>query len=195
MAKLWKHLMLVAGLVGLVGIFLPLIETRTQTRFGPAELQLNAYQLSFGFEREHQILGRELPPILEKRLSPAVRDARTDARLVAEASKGALLLFVPALVLLALGFCGLVKQRFGRVLGALAFLFAAASIAAFFGLRYGIEYGMAEAGFKRTVVEPITASYFLIAAGVVGLVGAIGALARPQHPRPPARPPAYPPPA
>lgn len=200
MAKQWKHLALVAGLLGLIGIFQPLLRTETKSRFGPHALELTAYQLTFGLDKTHAVLGRELPPVLEKRLSPAVREARTDARLVAEASRGAVLLFVPALVLLAFGIVGLIKQRFGRVLGALTFVFGAASIAAFFGLRYGIDYGMREAGFKRTTVEAIDASYLLIVIGAIGVVAAIGALVLPQRPTvrthhpAPLRPPPGPPP-
>lgn len=195
--KLWKHLMLLAGLLGLVGVFTPLIETRTQTRFGPAALQLTAYELSFGFDKGHEILGRDLGPLVEKHLSANVKEARADARLVAEASRGAVLLFAPALALLGLGLVGIVKQRFGRVLGGIALVLAAASIAAHVGLGYGIEYGMREAAFERTTVQPLKATYLLVLAGGLGAVGAIGAIVRPQRPRTRksiAKPPGYAPP-
>lgn len=180
--KLWKHLLLVAGLIGFIGIFTPLVETRTTTPLGPVAIELTAYQLTFGLERTHELLGKELPVIVEKRLSTVIRDARDDARLVAEASRGAILLFIPALVLLALGLYGLIKQRCGRVVGALGLLFAAASIAAFFGLRWGIDYGMKEAGFKRTTLRDDNGATMLLVAGIVGAVGSLGALIRPQAP-------------
>lgn len=181
--KLWKHLVLVAGMLGIVGIFTPLIRTRTETRFGPASLELTSYELSFGLDRTHEVLGRDLPAIIEKRLSPSIKEARTDARIVAEASRGAVLLFVPALLLLAIGMIGIVKARFGRALGAFALVCGLLSLGAFFGLRAGIDYGMREAGFKRTRVEAIRASYLLVIAGTLGVVAGVGALAKPQRPR------------
>lgn len=192
--NVWKHLVLVAGLLGIVGIFSPLIRTRTDTRFGPASIEITTYDLSFGLDRTHQVVHSNLPAVIDKRLSPAMREARADARIVAEASRGAVLLFVPALLMLVLGLGGIIQRRFGRVLGALALVLGLLSAGAFFGLRAGIDYGMREAGFKRTQVEAIRGSYLLAIAGALGIVAGVGALAKPQRPRVRAPQPTLPPP-
>lgn len=177
MTKPWKGIVFVAGFVGLVGLFVPLLEIR----HGIVAVELSAKELTFGFKGTHALLQKELPQIIEKRLPASIRSGRDDARLIAQASKHAALMYIPAALLLALGLFGLFTKRpFGRGFGALALLFGLASIAAFIGLRVGLRYGLEEAMFKRTTVELLNGAYLLFIAGLGGVVAGIGALVKPE---------------
>jgi hypothetical protein len=207
--KVWKHLVIVAGVLGLVGLFSPLMQTYTKSKYGAVTFDLTAYELTFGLEKAHKYLDRDLPFGAERLIPPDIKSARSDVRLVGEASRGAAGLFVPALVLLLVGGIGLFYGRFGRALGALSVLFGVLSVGAFFGLRYGIDYGMKEAGLQHTTVVTLSGSYVLLVIGLLGIAGGIGALVKPQLPRkrqpagfapppmppPPGPAPHFPPPA
>jgi hypothetical protein len=186
----WRKLVLVAGVVGVIAIFMPLFALRQ----GPIALQLSARELSFGLSRTHQLLDRKLPaslekrlPGLENRLSPSLRgkvdDARgalDDARTVMDAARGAVLLFVPSALLVVLGVAGMKRRRFGRGLGAAALLCSLLSIAAFIALRAGLLYGLDEVGLKYLVVTFEIGAQLLLLVGIAGAIGGIGALVRPE---------------
>jgi len=174
--KPWKHLLLAAGLAGVIGMFLPLIEIK----HGPIVMGLTAGQLSFGMDKTHSLLERQLPSFAEKRLPGGVRSARDDARLVAEASRGAALAFVPAAVMAVLGMIGLLRQRFGRVLGGAALLLGISSLAGWLGLRYVIGYALEEVALKRTTVALQLGAHMLLVIAALGVLGGIGALFRPE---------------
>ncbi|HEY5936655.1 MAG TPA: hypothetical protein VIU61_18530 [Kofleriaceae bacterium] len=178
MTRPWKHIVFVAGFVGLVGLFVPLLEIR----HGIVAVELSAKELTFGFKGTHALLQKELPKMIEKRLPASIRSGRDDARLIAEASKHAALMYIPAALLFLLGLVGLSTRRpFGRGLGALALLLGLASIAAFVGLRVGLRYGLEEAMFKRTTVELLNGAFLLFVAGLGGAIAGIGALVKPEQ--------------
>lgn len=175
--KAWKHIVFVAGVVGLVGLFVPLLEIR----HGIVGVELSAKELTFGFKGTHALLQKELPAVIERRLPASIRSGRDDARLIAHASKHAALMYIPAALLLVLGLVGLsTKRPFGRGFGALALLFGLASIAAFIGLRVGLRYGLEEAMLKRTTVELLNGAFLLFVAGLGGTFAGIGALVKPE---------------
>jgi hypothetical protein len=179
--KAWKHIVFVAGVVGFIGLFTPLLEIR----HGIVGVELSAKQLTFGFEDAHALLQRELPMAIEKRLPASMRSGRDDVRLIAEASKHAALLYVPAVLLMLLGAIGLATRKpFNRVFAAVALLFGLASIAAFVGLRVGLHAGLEEAMFKRTTVELLNGAFLLLIAGIGGTFAGIGALVKPERARP-----------
>jgi hypothetical protein len=175
--KPWKYMMIVAGLIGFAGMFLPLVEVR----HGPIVLGFSAKDLSFGMDRTHSLLDKEIPKFAERRLPADLRGAREDARLVAEASRGAALAFVPAALMTLLGAIGYARRRFGRILGACAFLLGLSSIGAWIGLRFAIRYALEEIALERTTVGLQLGAHTLLAIGGLGLLAGIGALAQPER--------------
>ena len=177
MNRAWKHIVFVAGVVGVIGLFVPLLEIRHDL----VAVELTAKELTFGHEGAHALLNKRLPRILEDRIPAAIRSGRDDARLVAHASRHAALMYVPAALLLLLGLVGLATRRpFGRVHAALALVLGLAAIAAFVGLRYGVRYGVEELGIKRTTVTLLNGSFLLFIAGLGGAVAGVGALVKPE---------------
>jgi hypothetical protein len=176
--KAWKHIVFVAGLVGVIGMFTPLLEIR----HGIVGVELSAKELTFGFQGTHALLNRELPKVIEKRLPASIRTGRDDARLIAQASKHAALMYIPAALLLLLGLFGLATRRpFSRPFAAMALLFGLASIATYIGLRIGLRLGLEEAMFKRTTVELLNGAALLLVAGLGGTFAGIGALVKPEQ--------------
>ncbi|MEO8705227.1 MAG: hypothetical protein ABI867_34595 [Kofleriaceae bacterium] len=174
--KPWKYLMIIAGLIGLAGFFLPLVEVR----HGPIVMGFSAKELSFGMSRTHALLDQEIPKFAERRLPADLRSGREDARLVADASRGAALAFVPAVLMALLGAIGYAKKRFGRFLGLCAFVCGLASIGAWIGLRFAIRYALEEIALKRTTVDLQLGAHALLAIGGLGLLAGIGALVQPD---------------
>ncbi len=172
----WRKLLLVAGVVGGIAMFLPLFELRQ----GPVGLSVSAYQLSFGLDRTHKLLDRDLPAVLERRLPVMLRGARDDARLVVEGAKGAVLMFVPSLLMIALAIAGFTRRRFGRTLGAAALLCSLLSIGSFIALRAGLIYGLDETGLTYVATTFELGAQLLLFTGIAGAIAAIGALVKPE---------------
>ena len=196
--KAAKHILFVAGLLGLIGMFVPLVSLGR----GVTHVEVSAKELSFGLSRTHQLIDKELPPLVAKRMPKDVISGREDVRTVLKALRGAAATYIPSLLILLLGVSGMWRGQFSRRLAIAALACGVASIATYFGLRYGIDYGEAEEPLlKRVDLVIEVGAYLLIVAGVGGIVGgALGAwkpeLSRraPRTP-PPLAPPPVPPPS
>jgi hypothetical protein len=217
--KAWKHILLLIGALGVSGVFAPMLEVKHRD----VAIELSASELSFGFKDKHARLetgnarlDRELArrgldrSQLEKYIPASVRSAQQDIRLVAEASRWAALAYAPAALLLLLGLVGILRRRFGRVLGALAVLCSLASIGAWLGLHLGIPIALEQSDLKHTQVALRFGAHLLLLAGIVGVLAGLGALIKPdlgrRPPRaaaspgspppgsPPGPPPGFPPP-
>src|SRR5262245_54614569 len=105
---------------------------------GPIHAELSAYELSFGLERAHKIIDRKLPALAEKHLPADVRETRDDIKLVVDASRGSVLAYIPAALLLVLGGVTVSRKRSGRIEGVLGVLLGLASIGGWIGLHYGV---------------------------------------------------------
>jgi hypothetical protein len=172
-----RHILFLAGMLGVLGLFLPLFAVGR----GPLRTELSARELSFGLDRAHRVIDKKIPGFLERRIPPDVIQARDDVRLVAHASRGAALAFIPAAVLLLLGIAGMWRGRFGRGLAALALVCGIASIGAYFGLRYAIAYGIEEEPLLRHVSMNLQfGATLLIIAGVGGIAGGVLGLIKPD---------------
>jgi len=170
-----RFLFLVAGILGLLALFRPLVGVGR----GLVHVELSAYELSFGLTRTHAIIEKQLPQIAERHLPPDVRETRDDVKLVAEASRGAALAFVPAALLLVLGVVAAARKRTSRIEGAIAMLLGLASIAAWFGLRYGVAYGIREEpALARLHLDLRIGAHLLIVVGACAIVGGLVALVR-----------------
>jgi hypothetical protein len=201
---LWKHVVLLAGIIGVCAVFAPMLEVRK----GRIPIEFSARQLSFGLERTHSIIERDLPRGAEKYLPSAVRETREDVRLVAKAARWAALAYAPAALMLLAGLVGVLRRRFGRALGAFALLLGLGAIAAWIGLRFGVRFALDHSDLKEVEVSLLFGAHLLLLVGVVGVVAGIGALVRPDRgpppvprrtlqgfPPPPGPPPGFPPPS
>ncbi len=178
--RAWKHAVLLLGALGALGLFAPMLELRQ----GRAAVELSARQLSFGFEKQHSILERELPQLAEKYLPASVRSTRRDVRLISEASRWAALAYAPAALIALLGLIGILRRRFGRALGTLALLSGLASIGAWLGLHFGIRFALSQSDLDQTQVTLMFGAHLLLVAGAAGVIAGIGALIKPDLGRP-----------
>jgi hypothetical protein len=116
-------------------------------------------------------------------------------RTVLKALRGAAGAFLPSLAILLLGVSGMWRGQFSRRLAIVALVCGVASIVAFLGLRYGIDYGKNEEPLLERVALTIeVGAYLLIVAGLGGILGGALAAWKPERPRPRAFVPATPPP-
>ncbi|HLL25131.1 MAG TPA: hypothetical protein VK427_23510 [Kofleriaceae bacterium] len=192
-----KHILFVAGLVGLVGLFVPLVSLGKNL----THVEVSARDLSFGLERTHKVIDARIPPVVAKRMPRDVITGREDVRTVLKALRGAAAAFIPSALLLAFGVAGMWRGRSGRGLAAAALVCGVASIAAYLGLRYGIDYGYNEEPLlKRVDLTIELGAYLLIVAGIGGIAGGLLGIIKPEEPRrrvvaPHFPPPPVPPPA
>lgn len=176
-----RYIVLIAGILGVLGMFQPLMKVgRYKLR-----TELSAYELSFGLTRTHKALDTKLPLLVEMKIPQDIRDARDDIKIIMDASKNAALAYIPAALLLLIGAYATWKKRLNRPLAALCVLFGLASAAAYVGLKYGIAYGEQEEPIlKRVSIELLIGAKILLAGGVAAIVAGLAALA---HPNPPAK--------
>lgn len=193
--KVAKHVLILLGLVGVLGVIMPLAELRK----GPVGVTLTAKDLSFGLDKTHAALDRKLPKLVEKRLGADVMETREDLKLVADYLRWAVLVFAPAVLLVLIGVVAVTRKRLGRVLAGAALLLGLVALAAWIGLHYAIDYALVEADVKGMTIELLSGAHMLILTAATGIGVGLAALIRPEPlpgPAPvrPAPPPAMPPP-
>jgi hypothetical protein len=172
----WRYLFLAAGVAAVIGMFLPLIEIKHK----PITLGFTAVDLSFGMETTRSLAVKELPKLLDRKLR-RVRSAQEDLQLVLDASKWAVLAFVPGMLLGLFGAIGVLRKRVGRVLGVLALLLGLGSIGAWIGLRMGLAYAAEEAEMGKVAVALQLGAHALIVVGGLGVLAGLGALFQPDQ--------------
>ncbi len=176
-----RYIVLIAGLLGVLAMFQPLLVIgRYKLR-----AEVSAYELSFGLSKTHKALDTKLPFLVERKIPQDLRDARDDIKIIMDASKNAALAYIPAAVLLLIGAYATWKKRLNRPLAALCVLFGFASALAYVGLKYGIAYGEQEEPIlKRVSIELLIGAKILLAGGLACVVAGLAALV---HPNPPAK--------
>jgi hypothetical protein len=168
-----RYLFLIAGILGVLAVFQPMISIGR----GPVKVELSAYELSFGLGKSRKLIDAKIPSIAKKHIPPDILQTKDDIKLVSDATKGAALAYVPALVLLLLGAFTVWRKRTWRPLGALAILMGLISIAAWFGIRYGVAYGIEEEpALARLHLQPIFGAHVLFVCGALALLGGLKAL-------------------
>jgi hypothetical protein len=170
-----RYMILLAGVLGVLAIFQPMIAIGR----GPIRVKASAYELSFGYKRLHKEIDRELPALVQKRIPRDVLETRDDIKLVADASRGAVLAFVPAALLLLLGGFAVWRKRTHVAVAVGAMVLALASLAAWLGVRYGVAYGIKEEpALGRLHLELQFSSHVLMIGAVLVFVGLGGDLLR-----------------
>lgn len=180
--KVAKHVLILLGLVGVLGVIMPFAEVRK----GIAAVQLSAKDLSFGLEKTHATLDRKLPKLVEKRLGSTVIDTRDELKLVADGLKYAALVFLPAALLVVIGIIAVIRKRLGRVLASFALLLGIVSLASWIGLHYAIDYALEEADVKGMTIELMAGAHMLLVGALAGLGVGMAALIKPEPPPGPA---------
>jgi hypothetical protein len=168
-----KHVLLAIALIGMSGIALPFVTVRSHGF--PKEY--TAKELSFGFERTRKALDYKVPGFIEKRLPQDAVWARDDARVVSDAMKWAMALYIPFGLLLLIGIGAQFAGRMGRGTSIVVLLLGIVTAGSWFVLRYAIDYGMNEIALARTTVELSPGAHMLLVVGAVatvcGLLGVI----------------------
>lgn len=175
-----RYLLLIAGILGLLAMFQPMIGLGRR----PLRAELSAYDLSFGLEKTHFALDMKLPGFATKRVPADVLQTREDIKIVADASRGAALGYVPAILLLALGALCIWRKRTPRPIAIASGFLGLLSIGAWAGVRFAIIYGKdEEPALARLGFEALWGAHVLLIAGALGVIAAITAFTEPAAPR------------
>jgi hypothetical protein len=179
----WRYLLAVAFVATIIGAFVPMVAIK----YGRVTLGLTAMDLSFGMDKTRAVAEKELPKLpkvigkrLESRLD-SLRSDQTDLQLVLEASKWAMAAFIPGLLLGLLGGIAIARRKLGRVIGVLSIPLGLASIGAWFGLRFAMQYAAAEADLGKVEVALQLGAHALLVIGGLGLLAGLGALIKPDR--------------
>jgi hypothetical protein len=166
---------LIAGILGVLALFQPMIKIGR----GPLTIEASAYDLTFGFRRTHVALDMRIPTIAAKHIPADVLQTRDDIKLVADASKHAALAYVPAALLLLLGILTVKLKKTPRVLAIVAGVMGLLSAAAYFGIRYGIAYGIEEEpALARLNFRAVFGAQVLLAVGILAVLGTLKSFSR-----------------
>lgn len=173
---MWKVVVLIAGLVGVAGFFLPLRTLASDD--GRITAHRSAYEIVGGIDASQALVAQ----------LGAAADAPAFAREASHALETyrytMIALFAPSVLLVVVGLAGIARGRAGRIAGISAIVFGLASVAAFLGL-------LALAGdlvvHDERIVLRLSSTigagmYALAIAGVVGAIAGFAALVR-RRPR------------
>jgi hypothetical protein len=169
--KLWKILVLLAGLAGIAGFFLPFIEV-THTRYN-ARVELSAMQLVRGaadYVELAQAHEDQLPKGEAQRLFHRIDDKVSTFRGLVVA------LYVPSALLALLGLVAVARGRFGRFGGLLALVLGIASAGIWLAF-YFVSRQEKDPEFHAALGLGL---YALLGAGLGGIFGGFGALLTPD---------------
>lgn len=170
--KIWKILILVTGLAGLAGFFLPMAKftdaSNTTTSFSALDIMRGGGN-AHAVVGKAEAVGEEYAKKMTERL-----EAQVETGIMA--LKGVIAgFFVPALLLTILGGVGVARGKFGRLGGVFALVLGLVSAAI-----WGIFFLGAkdDASYKLGL-----GLHALLIAGLGGLVGGLGALIKPDGDR------------
>jgi hypothetical protein len=174
--KVAKHVLILLGLVGLLGILMPLAEVRK----GVVAVALSAKDLTFGLEKTHAMLDRKLPAAVERRLGYNVTSTRDDLKMVADGLRWAIYVYAPAALLVLVGCFAIMRGRLGRGPGFFALLLGLILLGTWIGMHYAIDYALAEADMKGMTIELRTGAHMLLVPAAAGILIGLAALIKPE---------------
>lgn len=169
--KAWKYLVLIGGIAGVAGFFLPFL-TFTSDRDN-LSVSVSAYQIVSGIDAVDELIAGAKPMT---DASAEARQAIATINTELERYRGALMaVFAPAVALALLGAINGARRRMGRVAGLLT-----------------IGLGLANAGiwllfYQVAVAEPDLRAelglglHLLLIAGLLALLAGVGALLAPDR--------------
>lgn len=169
----WKYLILLAGIAGIAGFFLPFAKGRVEQV--DATVQFTGYQLVKGLDAKELV--KQVEQIAKE--SKTRVDAEHLAKQIDEGMPklgGAILLvYSPAVLLALIGAFAVARGKLGR-LGGLVALLVGAIGAAVWALLY-----MASHEAKDATITLGTGAHLLLAAGLGGIAGGLGAIVSPDR--------------
>jgi hypothetical protein len=169
--RLWKILVLLAGVAGVIGFFTPLVEYRSND--GKLTNDASAFEIVRGVDSTNDIAVQAEKLGLSRAASWRVAQAFTDimsffhGKIIAS--------FAPSGLLALLGILLLLRDRMGRFSGLLALLIGGASCAAF-----GLFWQDDQQSRDATATLGLGV-YLLLASGLGGVLAGLGALVSPDH--------------
>lgn len=159
--KASKFLVLAGGLLGILAFFLPMVSLHRADYSGSA----SAFQIIKGLSVASDAVGSE-----EVRAAAMNTEAVTQAKEGIDAMKGIVMaIFVPAILLAAIGGLAVAKKKFGRGAGVLALLLGLVGLG--IGALLNSAAG-ADGGIGLTL---------LLATGALGTVGGLLGLIKPDR--------------
>lgn len=161
-----RYLILLAGLLGVFAMFQPMMSLGR----GPLKVEVSAYDLSFGLDKTHMALDAKIPAIAKKRIPADVLSTRDDIKLIADASRGAALAYIPAALLVLIGAFCVWRKKTGRGLGVVVGVLGLMSIAAYLGIRYAVMYGIEEEpALERLQFKAVFGAQVLLVSGLIAV--------------------------
>jgi hypothetical protein len=169
--RIWKLVVLLAGLAGVIGFFTPLIDYRSSD--GRITGDASAFQIARGVDGAGDVRAQ----------AEALGLSRADSDRIArafhagiEAYAGAIVVcFVPAGLLAALGLLLMLRDRMGRFAGLCAIALGAASALVF------TRFWQADQVSHDAKASLGLGVYLLLAAGLGGVLAGLGALVSPDR--------------
>jgi hypothetical protein len=169
--RIWKLVVLLAGLAGVVGFFTPLIDYRSSD--GRITGDASAFQIARGVDQGGDV--RAQAQALGLSHADSERIARAFHAGI-EAYAGAIVAcFVPAGLLAALGLLLMLRDRMGRLSGLCAIALGGASGFVF------VRFWQADQVSHDAKASLGLGVYLLLAAGLGGVLAGLGALVSPDR--------------
>lgn len=167
--KASKFLVLAGGILGILAFFLPMVTIHRADYSGSA----SAFQIIKGLQVATDTVNTD-----EVRAAAMNSEAVASAKEGLDAMKGIVFaIFVPAILLMAIGALGVSKRKFGRVAGFFSLLLGVIGLG--IGMLLKSAAG-ADAGIGLTL---------LLATGALGTAGGLFALIKPERAAQPAQAP------
>jgi hypothetical protein len=169
--RLWKVLVLLAGVAGVIGFFTPLVEYRSPD--GKITSDASAFQIARGADNASDIFEQA------EKLGLSHDDSRRFAKAFNDGMDayrgGVAAFFAPAGLLTLLGIVMLLRDRMGRFAGLFAIVFGGACCAVF------AKFWQADQASHDASASIGLGVYLLLAAGLGGAVAGLGALLAPDR--------------
>ena len=167
----WKYLVLLAGIAGITGFFLPFVNVHTRdARFG-------RHPSAFELVRRIETLDSMTQGLTALGIAPPdARQSAEQAHAALETARtAASVIYAPAVLLALLGIvCGL-RRRMGRLAGFLALVLGAASAAV-----WAVFHYVASSDPHHGATLGLGA-HLLLACGAAGVIAGLGALLSPDR--------------
>ena len=171
--KAWKYLVLIGGIAGVTGFFLPLINF--QSSDGRIEGTVSAYQIVGGIDDVNELIEGTKPIVA------ASPEAQRYVKMFNDELaryRGVLVgLYVPAALLALLGALAGMRRKLGRIAALLAIALGLAN-AGIWLLFYQVSQDASAAEGSASIGIGV---YMLLAAGIAGTVAGLGALVSPDR--------------
>lgn len=174
--RMWKILVLLGGIAGVTGFFLPFVVLRAVD--GSLEASVSAYQIVKGIDDATEVIDVVATPVASAAADDAaVRQLVAEFNDRAERYRSVLIgFYVPAVLLALLGALAGIRHRMGRLAGLFAIALGAIN-AGIWMLFYDV---MLEPTAELTV-RLGSGTHALLAAGLAGLLAGLGALIVPDR--------------